>query len=171
MKPVMIRRYRRDARSMDEDEELWFNDDDDDEDGEAVERRMDEDFSDSYEKFMEAKKGNLLNCGCFRHPENFVLSSRITTWSSSVTAGAANGANGANNGKSAAIPPASPAVTSSNSSSASVKTVALPATPVVKVTKRHKCGLLSSKKKCKCLFLNLFKACRHFVSVFSLFFF
>ncbi|KAM4730518.1 serine/threonine-protein phosphatase 4 regulatory subunit 3B [Anableps anableps] len=97
-----LNRYRRDARSMDEDEELWFNDDDDDEDGEAVERRMDEDFSDSYEKFMEAKKG------------------------------AANGANGANNGKSAAIPPASPAVTSSNSSSSSVKTVALPATPVVK---------------------------------------
>lgn len=52
-----LNRYRRDARSLDEDEELWFNDDDDEEDGEAVERRMDEDFSDSYEKFMEAKKG------------------------------------------------------------------------------------------------------------------
>lgn len=52
-------RYRRDARSLDEEEELWFNDDEDDEDGEAVERRMEDDFSDSYEKFMEAKKGKV----------------------------------------------------------------------------------------------------------------
>ncbi|XP_015238409.1 PREDICTED: serine/threonine-protein phosphatase 4 regulatory subunit 3-B-like [Cyprinodon variegatus] len=52
-----LNRYRRDARSLDEDEELWFNDDDEDDEGETVERRMDEDFSDSYEKFMEAKKG------------------------------------------------------------------------------------------------------------------
>uniref|UniRef100_A0A7N8XLU2 Serine/threonine-protein phosphatase 4 regulatory subunit 3 n=1 Tax=Mastacembelus armatus TaxID=205130 RepID=A0A7N8XLU2_9TELE len=50
-------RYRRDARSLDEDEELWFNDDDDDDDGEAVEKRMEDDFSDSYGKYMEAKKG------------------------------------------------------------------------------------------------------------------
>ncbi|TKS85822.1 Serine/threonine-protein phosphatase 4 regulatory subunit 3-B [Collichthys lucidus] len=67
-----LNRYRRDARSVDEDEELWFNDDDDDDDGEAVEKsRMEDDFSDSYSKYMEAKKG------------------------------AANGANGANNGKAA----------------------------------------------------------------------
>uniref|UniRef100_A0A3Q1EJN2 Serine/threonine-protein phosphatase 4 regulatory subunit 3 n=1 Tax=Acanthochromis polyacanthus TaxID=80966 RepID=A0A3Q1EJN2_9TELE len=46
-------RYRRDARSLDEDEELWFNDDDDDDDGEAVEKRMEDDFSDSYGKYME----------------------------------------------------------------------------------------------------------------------
>ncbi|XP_068575083.1 serine/threonine-protein phosphatase 4 regulatory subunit 3B isoform X2 [Cebidichthys violaceus] len=99
-----LNRYRRDARSMDEDEELWFNDDDDDDDGEAVEKsRMEDDFSDSYGKYMEAKKG------------------------------AANGANGANNnGKAAVIPPASPALTPNNSSTSSVKTVALPATPVVK---------------------------------------
>uniref|UniRef100_A0AAQ5WZK3 Serine/threonine-protein phosphatase 4 regulatory subunit 3 n=1 Tax=Amphiprion ocellaris TaxID=80972 RepID=A0AAQ5WZK3_AMPOC len=98
-----LNRYRRDARSLDEDEELWFNDDDDDDDGEAVEKRMEDDFSDTYGKYMEAKKG------------------------------AANGANGANNnGKAAAIPPASPAVTPNNSSTSSVKTVALPATPVVK---------------------------------------
>ncbi|KAG7228515.1 hypothetical protein INR49_007689 [Caranx melampygus] len=98
-----LNRYRRDARSLDEDEELWFNDDDDDDDGEAVEKRMEEDFSDSYGKYMEAKKG------------------------------AANGANGANNnGKAAVIPPSSPAVTPNNSSASSVKTVALPATPVVK---------------------------------------
>lgn len=42
---------------MDEDEELWFNDDEDDDDGEPVEKRMEDDFSDSYGKYMEAKKG------------------------------------------------------------------------------------------------------------------
>ncbi|KAM6916611.1 LOW QUALITY PROTEIN: serine/threonine-protein phosphatase 4 regulatory subunit 3B [Xenentodon cancila] len=97
-----LNRYRRDARSLDEDEELWFNDDDDDEDGEAVEKRMEDDFSDSYGKYMEAKKG------------------------------AANGSNAANNGKASAVPPASPVVSPNNSSSSSVKTVALPAAPVVK---------------------------------------
>lgn len=51
-------RYRRDARSLDEDEELWFNDDDDDDEGETVEKsRIEDDFSDSYGKYMEAKKG------------------------------------------------------------------------------------------------------------------
>lgn len=54
-------RYRRDARSLDEDEELWFNDDDDDDDGETVEKsRIEDDFSDSYGKYMEAKKGKRL---------------------------------------------------------------------------------------------------------------
>ena len=51
-------RYRRDARSMDEDEEMWFNDDEDEEEGEAVEKsRTEDDFSDNYGKYMEAKKG------------------------------------------------------------------------------------------------------------------
>lgn len=59
------RRYRRDARPLDEDEELWFNDDDDDDDGEAVEKsRMEEELSDSYGKYMEAKKGKLLRVEC-----------------------------------------------------------------------------------------------------------
>lgn len=50
---------------MDEDEELWFNDDDDDDDGEAVEKsRMEEELSDSYGKYMEAKKGKLLRVEC-----------------------------------------------------------------------------------------------------------
>uniref|UniRef100_A0A3Q1I3M5 Serine/threonine-protein phosphatase 4 regulatory subunit 3 n=1 Tax=Anabas testudineus TaxID=64144 RepID=A0A3Q1I3M5_ANATE len=57
---LSLSRYRRDARSLDEDEELWFNDDDDDDDGEAVEKRMEDDFSDSYGKYMEAKKGKQL---------------------------------------------------------------------------------------------------------------
>lgn len=53
-----ISRYRRDARSLDEDEELWFNDDEDDDEGEAVEKsRIEDEFSDNYGKYMEAKKG------------------------------------------------------------------------------------------------------------------
>uniref|UniRef100_A0A3B3ZIJ9 Serine/threonine-protein phosphatase 4 regulatory subunit 3-like central domain-containing protein n=1 Tax=Periophthalmus magnuspinnatus TaxID=409849 RepID=A0A3B3ZIJ9_9GOBI len=57
----VMARFRRDARSLDEDEELWFNDDEDDEDAETVDKgRMEEDFSDSYGKYMEAKKGKLL---------------------------------------------------------------------------------------------------------------
>ena len=51
-------RYRRDARSLDEDEEMWFNDDEDDDEGEPVEKsRAEDDFSDTYGKYMEAKKG------------------------------------------------------------------------------------------------------------------
>ena len=58
----LFNRYRRDARSMDEDEEMWFNDDEDDEEGESVEKnRTEDDFSDSYGKYMEAKKGRVPN--------------------------------------------------------------------------------------------------------------
>ncbi|XP_014056740.1 serine/threonine-protein phosphatase 4 regulatory subunit 3B isoform X6 [Salmo salar] len=50
-------RYRRDARTLDEDEEMWFNEDEDD-DGEAIEKsRPEEEFPESYGKYMEAKKG------------------------------------------------------------------------------------------------------------------
>ncbi|XP_024916388.1 serine/threonine-protein phosphatase 4 regulatory subunit 3B isoform X1 [Cynoglossus semilaevis] len=80
-------RYRRDARSMDEDEELWFNDDEDDDDGEPVEKRMEDDFSDSYGKYMEAKKG------------------------------AANGANGANGGKTGIPPSSAAVSSNSSTSS------------------------------------------------------
>ncbi|XP_061767202.1 serine/threonine-protein phosphatase 4 regulatory subunit 3B isoform X2 [Nerophis ophidion] len=53
-----LTRYRRDARSLDEDEELWFNDDEDDDESETVDKsRMEDDFSDGYGKYMEAKKG------------------------------------------------------------------------------------------------------------------
>nr|XP_061794381.1 serine/threonine-protein phosphatase 4 regulatory subunit 3-A-like [Nerophis lumbriciformis] len=53
-----FRRYRRDARSLDEDEELWFNEDDDDDEAEAVDKsRLEDDYSDGYGKYMEAKKG------------------------------------------------------------------------------------------------------------------
>lgn len=71
-------RYRRDARSLDEDEELWFNDDDDDDDGEAVEKRMGDDFSDSYGKYMEAKKGKLYSLTVWMLLDSF---SQIVAWS------------------------------------------------------------------------------------------
>uniref|UniRef100_A0A8C8DUG0 Serine/threonine-protein phosphatase 4 regulatory subunit 3 n=1 Tax=Oryzias sinensis TaxID=183150 RepID=A0A8C8DUG0_9TELE len=126
-----LNRYRRDARSLDEDEEMWFNDDEDDEDGESTEKRMEDDFSDSYGKFMETKKGKL---HWQKYPEEpFLFFVDCNFISIFISAGAANGANGANNGKAAAIPPASPVVTPNSSPSSSVKTVALPPTCVVKV--------------------------------------
>ncbi|XP_018432152.1 PREDICTED: serine/threonine-protein phosphatase 4 regulatory subunit 3B isoform X5 [Nanorana parkeri] len=60
--PSILRsnRFRRDARALDEDEELWFNEDEEEE-GEAVvppveKSKAEDDFPDSYEKFMETKK-------------------------------------------------------------------------------------------------------------------
>ncbi|XP_062376404.1 serine/threonine-protein phosphatase 4 regulatory subunit 3-like isoform X2 [Sardina pilchardus] len=53
-----FRRYRREARPVEDDEEMWLNEDEDDEDEAAEEKgRSDEDFPESYDKFMEAKKG------------------------------------------------------------------------------------------------------------------
>ncbi|XP_018605038.1 serine/threonine-protein phosphatase 4 regulatory subunit 3B isoform X2 [Scleropages formosus] len=71
-----LSRYRRDTRSLEDDEEMWFNEEDDDEEGEvmAEKGKSEEDFPESYGKYMEAKKG------------------------------AANGTSGTN-GKSAATPP------------------------------------------------------------------
>ncbi|XP_027720950.1 serine/threonine-protein phosphatase 4 regulatory subunit 3B isoform X2 [Vombatus ursinus] len=53
-------RFRRDARTLEEDEEMWFNEDEEEE-GEAVvppgeKSKPEDDFPDSYEKFMETKK-------------------------------------------------------------------------------------------------------------------
>lgn len=69
--PSILRsnRFRRDARALDEDEELWFNEDEDEE-GEAVvppveKSKADDDFPDSYEKFMETKKGGVFCYSCF----------------------------------------------------------------------------------------------------------
>ncbi|KAL4630409.1 serine/threonine-protein phosphatase 4 regulatory subunit 3A-like isoform X1 [Arapaima gigas] len=55
-------RYRRDARALEDEEEMWFNADEDDlEDGEAVvppseKTKTDEDLKDPISKFMEKKK-------------------------------------------------------------------------------------------------------------------
>lgn len=55
-------RFRRDARTLEDEEEMWFNTDEDDlEDGEAVVRPSDkikteEDLMEPISKFMERKK-------------------------------------------------------------------------------------------------------------------
>ncbi|XP_031435367.1 serine/threonine-protein phosphatase 4 regulatory subunit 3 [Clupea harengus] len=53
-----FRRYRREARPVEDDEEMWLNEDEEDDDEAAEEKsRSDEEpFPESYEKFMEAKK-------------------------------------------------------------------------------------------------------------------
>nr|XP_048283502.1 serine/threonine-protein phosphatase 4 regulatory subunit 3B isoform X3 [Myodes glareolus] len=60
--PSILRsnRFRRDAKALEDDEEMWFNEDDDEE-GKAVvtpieKSKTEDDFPDSYEKFMETKK-------------------------------------------------------------------------------------------------------------------
>uniref|UniRef100_A0A6Q2YGU1 Serine/threonine-protein phosphatase 4 regulatory subunit 3 n=1 Tax=Esox lucius TaxID=8010 RepID=A0A6Q2YGU1_ESOLU len=99
-------RYRRDPRTLDEDEEMWFNEDEDDDEGEAIEKsRPEEEFPESYGKYIEAKKVKESE-----DKENFPK--RTPTGSFKFTfshsTGAANGTN--------------------------VKSTASPATPVVKVT-------------------------------------
>uniref|UniRef100_A0A3B3QDC1 Serine/threonine-protein phosphatase 4 regulatory subunit 3 n=1 Tax=Paramormyrops kingsleyae TaxID=1676925 RepID=A0A3B3QDC1_9TELE len=54
-------RYRRDSRPMEDDEETWLNEDDEEEEGETLveKSKSEEDFPESYEKYMEAKKGGV----------------------------------------------------------------------------------------------------------------
>lgn len=60
-------RFRRDARTLEDEEEMWFNTDEDDlEDGDAVVRpsekmKTEEDLMEPISKFMERKK-----CKCFQ---------------------------------------------------------------------------------------------------------
>lgn len=46
---------------MEDDEETWLNEDDDEEEGETLveKSKSEEDFPESYEKYMEAKKGEV----------------------------------------------------------------------------------------------------------------
>ncbi|XP_034857407.1 serine/threonine-protein phosphatase 4 regulatory subunit 3B isoform X3 [Mirounga angustirostris] len=60
--PSILRsnRFRRDAKALEEDEEMWFNEDEEEE-GKAVvapveKSKPEDDFPDTYEKFMENKK-------------------------------------------------------------------------------------------------------------------
>ncbi|KAG8512386.1 Serine/threonine-protein phosphatase 4 regulatory subunit 3B, partial [Galemys pyrenaicus] len=60
--PSILRsnRFRRDAKALEEDEEMWFNEDEDEEGKTVVapveKSKPEDDFPDSYEKFMETKK-------------------------------------------------------------------------------------------------------------------
>uniref|UniRef100_A0A4W3GQJ7 Protein phosphatase 4 regulatory subunit 3C n=1 Tax=Callorhinchus milii TaxID=7868 RepID=A0A4W3GQJ7_CALMI len=65
--PSILRnnRYRRDARALEEDEEMWFNEDEEEEEGEALvphveKSKSEDDYPDSYGKFLETKKGTLI---------------------------------------------------------------------------------------------------------------
>ncbi|XP_058880448.1 serine/threonine-protein phosphatase 4 regulatory subunit 3-like isoform X4 [Acipenser ruthenus] len=112
---VRNNRYRRDARALEDDEEMWFNEDDEEE-GEAVvppveKSKTEDDFSDNYGKFIEAKKVKESE-----DKENLPkrTSSGSFKFTFSHSAGAANGTNSTNS-KSAAVP-SSPASTNSSSS-------------------------------------------------------
>ncbi|XP_022537596.2 serine/threonine-protein phosphatase 4 regulatory subunit 3 isoform X1 [Astyanax mexicanus] len=119
-----LSRYRRDARSLEDDEEMWFNEDEDEDEAEAaVEKRVDEEFPETYGKYMGTKK--VKEC---EDKEN--LPKRTPTASFKFTfshsAGAANGNNSASNKPASSASPASPIGSSGKAAAA------LPSTPVVK---------------------------------------
>ncbi|NXR45945.1 P4R3B phosphatase, partial [Hippolais icterina] len=128
--PSILRsnRFRRDARALEEDEEMWFNEDEEEE-GEAVvppveKSKQEDDFPDSYEKFMETKKAK-------ESEDKENLPKRTSAggfkFTFSHSASPANSANGANSKSVAAQ--TSPA--SSNGSS-SKNTALSPAVPAPK---------------------------------------
>ncbi|XP_063047512.1 serine/threonine-protein phosphatase 4 regulatory subunit 3-like isoform X3 [Engraulis encrasicolus] len=136
-----FRRYRREARPVEDDEEMWLNEDEDDEDEAAEEKsRSDEEYPESYEKFMEAKKAKASEDG-----EKWSSSSGSVKLTFSHSAGGANGASAAANSKPATSATANAAAANANANAntnantnatspngASAKPAALPATPVVK---------------------------------------
>uniref|UniRef100_A0A8C0HJF6 Protein phosphatase 4 regulatory subunit 3B n=1 Tax=Chelonoidis abingdonii TaxID=106734 RepID=A0A8C0HJF6_CHEAB len=98
--PSILRsnRFRRDTRALEEDEEMWFNEDEEEE-GEAVvppieKSKQEDDFPDSYEKFMETKKAK-------ESEDKENLPKRTSAggfkFTFSHSASAANGANSTNN--------------------------------------------------------------------------
>lgn len=120
-----LSRFRRDARSLDDDEEMWFNEDEDEDETEAaVEKRVDEEFPETYGKYMGAKKVK-------ESEDKENLPKRTPTASFKFTfshsAGAANGNNSASNKPASSASPASPIGSSGKAAAA-----ALPSTPVVK---------------------------------------
>ncbi|XP_077138888.1 serine/threonine-protein phosphatase 4 regulatory subunit 3B isoform X3 [Ranitomeya variabilis] len=119
--PSILRsnRFRRDARALEEDEELWFNEDEEEE-GEAVvppieKSKTEDDFPDSYEKFMETKKAKESE-----DKENLPKRTSVGgfKFTFSHSASSANGANSANSKSVAAqTPPAGSNGSSSKNSS------------------------------------------------------
>ncbi|XP_036353937.2 serine/threonine-protein phosphatase 4 regulatory subunit 3B isoform X2 [Ochotona princeps] len=90
-------RFRRDAKALEEDEEMWFNEDEEEE-GKAIvppveKSKPEDDFPDSYEKFMETKKAKESE-----DKENLPkrTSSGSFKFTFSHSASAANGANSTN---------------------------------------------------------------------------
>nr|DBA27032.1 TPA: hypothetical protein GDO54_011214 [Pyxicephalus adspersus] len=125
--PSILRsnRFRRDARALDEDEELWFNEDEDEE-GEAVvppveKSKAEDDFPDSYEKFMETKKGKESE-----DKENLLKRTSVGgfKFTFSHSGSSANGANSANSKSVAAQTPAAGSNGSSSKNISLTTTVA-----------------------------------------------
>ncbi|KAF6105650.1 protein phosphatase 4 regulatory subunit 3B [Phyllostomus discolor] len=115
--PSILRsnRFRRDAKALEEDEELWFNEDEEEE-GKAVvapveKSKPEDDFPDSYEKFMETKKAKESE-----DKENLPkrTSSGSFKFTFSHSTSAANGANSTNN---KSVVAQTPPATSNGSSS------------------------------------------------------
>ncbi|XP_004710267.1 serine/threonine-protein phosphatase 4 regulatory subunit 3B isoform X5 [Echinops telfairi] len=97
--PSILRsnRFRRDAKALEEDEEMWFNEEEEEEGKPVVapveKSKPEDDFPDSYEKFMENKKAK-------ESEDKENLPKRTSSGSFRLTfshsASAANGANSAN---------------------------------------------------------------------------
>ncbi|XP_031531404.1 serine/threonine-protein phosphatase 4 regulatory subunit 3B isoform X3 [Vicugna pacos] len=109
--PSILRsnRFRRDAKALEEDEEMWFNEDEEEEGKTVVapveKSKPEDDFPDSYEKFMETKKAKESE-----DKENLPkrTSSGGFKFTFSHSASAANGTNSANSKSVVAqTPPAS----------------------------------------------------------------
>ncbi|XP_006880997.1 PREDICTED: serine/threonine-protein phosphatase 4 regulatory subunit 3B isoform X2 [Elephantulus edwardii] len=127
--PSILRsnRFRRDAKALEEDEEMWFNEDEEEE-GKGVVAPVDkskpeDDFPDSYEKFMETKKAKESE-----DKENLPkrTSSGGFKFTFSHSTSAANGTNGANSKSVAA--PTSPASSNGASSKATSLAASVTAT-------------------------------------------
>ncbi|PIO33131.1 hypothetical protein AB205_0221460, partial [Aquarana catesbeiana] len=118
--PSILRsnRFRRDARALDEDEELWFNEEEDEE-GEAVvppveKSKAEDDFPDSYEKFMETKKAKESE-----DKENLLKRTSVGGFKFTFSHSGSS-ANGANTANSKSVAAQTPAAGSNGSSSKNI---------------------------------------------------
>uniref|UniRef100_A0A0F7Z4S0 Serine/threonine-protein phosphatase 4 regulatory subunit 3B-like protein n=1 Tax=Micrurus fulvius TaxID=8637 RepID=A0A0F7Z4S0_MICFL len=127
--PSILRsnRFRRDARTLEEDEEMWFNEDEEEE-GEAIvppveKSKSEDDFPESYEKFMETKKAK-------ESEDKENLPKRTSTggfkFTFSHSTSATNGANSTNN--KSVVAQTSPANSNGSSSKNANLTTAVTAT-------------------------------------------
>ncbi|XP_054584142.1 serine/threonine-protein phosphatase 4 regulatory subunit 3B isoform X5 [Eptesicus fuscus] len=121
--PSILRsnRFRRDAKALEEDEEMWFNEDEEEEGKTVVapveKSKPEDDFPDSYEKFMETKKAK-------ESEDKENLPKRTSSGGFKFTfSHSASAANGANSTNSKSVMAQAPPASSNGSSS---KTATLP---------------------------------------------
>ncbi|XP_069090460.1 serine/threonine-protein phosphatase 4 regulatory subunit 3B isoform X3 [Pleurodeles waltl] len=120
-------RFRRDARALEDDEDMWFNEDEDEE-GETVvppveKSKSEEDFPDSYEKFMESKKAK-------ESEDKENLPKRTTGGGFKFTfSHSGSTANGANNSHNKSVAAQTPPAGSNGSASKNVNLNATATTP------------------------------------------